>query len=195
MPVPMRALNQGNTGNIMEAMFTYVQEAFLLSFCLQNMALSAKPEHCNSTLLPSESESLSVMSDSLWPQRLYSPWNSPGQNPEVGSLSFLQGIFPTQGLNPGLLHFWQILYQLSHQGRPRILEWVAYPFSRGSSWPRNRTGVSCNSGRFCTNWATREAPVPAIPKRPITEVSGAKNNTLDNMCQVLSREQQRKNIL
>ena len=45
----------------------------------------------------------------------------------MGSLSFLQGIFPTQGLNPGLLHIRQILYHLSHQGSPRILEWVAYP--------------------------------------------------------------------
>ena len=69
-----------------------------------------------------------------------SPWNSPGQNARVGSLSFLQGIFPTQGLNPGLPHYRRILYQLSHKGSPRILEWVAYPFSRGSSQPRNQTG-------------------------------------------------------
>ena len=63
-----------------------------------------------------ESESQSVMSESLWPHGLYSPWNSPGQNTGVGSLSLLQGIFPTQGSNPGLLHCRQILYQLSHQG-------------------------------------------------------------------------------
>ena len=50
-----------------------------------------------------------------------------------GSLSFLQGTFPTQGLNPDLPHCRQILYQLSHKGSPRILEWVAFPFSRGSS--------------------------------------------------------------
>ena len=50
-----------------------------------------------------------------------------------GSLSLLPGIFPTQGSNPGLLHCKRILYQLSHQGSPRILEWVAYPFSSGSS--------------------------------------------------------------
>ena len=36
-----------------------------------------------------------------------------------------------------------------------ILEWVAYPFSRGSSWPRNQNGVSCIAGRFFTNWAIR----------------------------------------
>ena len=45
---------------------------------------------------------------------LYSPWNSPGQNTGVGSLSLLQGIFPTQGLNPGLLHCRQILYQMNY---------------------------------------------------------------------------------
>ena len=61
----------------------------------------------------------------------------------MGSLSLLQGIFPTQGLNPGLLHCRCILYQLSHKGSPRILEWVAYPFSSGSSQPRKQTGVSC----------------------------------------------------
>ena len=83
------------------------------------------------------------MSDSLRPHGLYSLWNSSGQSNRLGSRSLLQGIFPTQGLNPGLLHCGQILYQLSHKGSPRILDWVAYPFSRGSSWPRNRTGVSC----------------------------------------------------
>ena len=50
------------------------------------------------------SESGSVMSNSLWPHGLYSPWKSLGQNAGVGSLSLFQGIFPTQGLNPGLLH-------------------------------------------------------------------------------------------
>ena len=78
------------------------------------------------------------------PFGLYSLWNSLGQNTGVGSsLSLLQGILPSQGSNPGLLHCRRILYQLSHRGSPRILEWVAYPFSRGSSWPRNRTRVSC----------------------------------------------------
>ena len=69
-----------------------------------------------------------------------------------GSLSLLQGIFPTQGSNPGLPHCWQILYQLSHKGSPRILEWIVYPFFSGSSQPRNQTGVSCIAGRFFTNY-------------------------------------------
>ena len=51
----------------------------------------------------------------------------PGKNTGVGYHALLQGIFPTQGLNPGLLHCGWILYQLSYKGSPRILEWVAYP--------------------------------------------------------------------
>ena len=87
----------------------------------------------------------------------YSSWNSPGQNTGVGSLSLLQGIFPTQGSNPGLLHCWQILYQLSHKGSPRIRERVAYPFSSRSSRPRGQTGVSPIAGRFFSSLVTREA--------------------------------------
>ena len=75
----------------------------------------------------------------------------------VGNLSLLQGILPTQGSNPCLPHCRQILYQLSYKGNPRILEWVAYPFSSGSSWSRNQTGVSYIAGGFFTNWAIREA--------------------------------------
>ena len=55
----------------------------------------------------------------------------------MGSLSLLQGIFPTWESNPGLPHCRQILYQLSHNRSPRILEWVAYPFSIRSSWSIN----------------------------------------------------------
>ena len=51
-----------------------------------------------------ESETVIAMSDSLQPHGLYNPWNSPGQNTGVGSLSLLQEIFPNQGSNPGLLH-------------------------------------------------------------------------------------------
>ena len=86
-------------------------------------------------------------------------WNSLGQNTTVVGLSLLQGIFLTQGLNPGLPHCRHILYQLSHKGSPRILEWAAYPFSSRSSQPRNWTGVSCIAGRFFTNWAIRETPI------------------------------------
>ena len=64
------------------------------------------------------SESCSVMSNFFQPHGLYSPWNSPGQNTGVGSLSLLQGIFPAQGSNPGLPHCRRILHQLSHKGSP-----------------------------------------------------------------------------
>ena len=64
----------------------------------------------------SESESCSVVSNSLQPHGLYSPWNSPGQTTGVGSLYLLQGIFPTQGSNPVLPHCRWILHWLSYQG-------------------------------------------------------------------------------
>ena len=63
------------------------------------------------------SESRSVMPNSFPPHGLHSPWSSPGRNTGVGSLSLLQGIFPTQGSNPGLPHGGRILYQLSYHGR------------------------------------------------------------------------------
>ena len=95
--------------------------------------------------------------------------DSPGKNIIVGCHALLQGIFPTQGSNPGLLHCRWILYCLSHQGSPRILEWVAYPFSQGSSWPRNQTRVSCIAGRFFISWATREAHLqPAHTQKNLT---------------------------
>ena len=100
--------------------------------------------------------SRSVVSDSLRPHglkpaRLLCPWDSPGKNTGVGCHALLQGIFPTQGSNSGLPCCRQILYRLSHQGSPRILVWVAYPFSRGSSQSRNGTRVSCNAGGFFTS--------------------------------------------
>ena len=84
-------------------------------------------------------EVASVVSNSLQPPwtvaRLLCPGGSPGQRTGVGSHSIIQGIFPTQGSNPGLLCCRRTLYQLSHKGSPRILEWVAYPFSMGSPNP------------------------------------------------------------
>ena len=76
----------------------------------------------------SQSRSPAMQADSL-------PSEPPGKtkNTGVDSLSLLQGMFPTQESNWGLLHCRLILYQLSQKGSPRILEWVAYPISRGSS--------------------------------------------------------------
>ena len=82
-------------------------------------------------LMTCESESCTVLSDSLQPHGLYSPWNSPGQNTGVGSCSLLQGIFPTQGLNPGLLHCKWILYQLSYLGSLKLSsKWLVSPWWR-----------------------------------------------------------------
>ena len=99
------------------------------------------------------------------------------KNTGVGSLSFFQGISPIQESNQGLLHCRQILYQLSYAPtlkmkvkvtqscltlcdpmyytvhgilQARVLEWVAFPFSRGSSLPKDRTQVSRIAGRFFT---------------------------------------------
>ena len=69
-----------------------MEQSFLIPFTVVHNAAVYK------------SESRSVVSDSLRPHELYSPWTSPGQNTEVGTLSLLQGILPTQGSNPGLPH-------------------------------------------------------------------------------------------
>ena len=120
--------------------------SWLSTFAFQSLIMKVK----------SESESHSVVPNSLQPHELYTPWNSPGQNTGVDSLSLLQGIFLTQGSNPGLPYCRRILYQLSPKGSPRILEWAAYSFSSRSSWPRNWTRVSCIAGGLLTNWATRD---------------------------------------
>ena len=83
------------------------------------------------------------MSDSLWPHGRYSSWNSPGQNTGVGSLSLLQGVFPTQGLNPGDLHCGWILYQLNYKER-RLSFTDSFSRSFLSSWPCH-TGMLQNS--------------------------------------------------
>ena len=102
-------------------------------------------------------ESCSVVSDSLQPHGLYNPWNSPGQNTGVGSLSLLQGIFPTQGWNPGLPHCRWIFLPPELQGKSKNTGVAAYPFSSESFQPRNRTRVSYIAGRFFTNWAIGDA--------------------------------------
>ena len=79
-----------------------------------------------------------IVADSLWPHG-HSPWNSPGQNTGVSSLFPSPRDLPNPGIEP-IPHCRWILYQLSQKGSPRILDWVAYSFSSGSSQPRNRIG-------------------------------------------------------
>ena len=68
------------------------------------------------------------------------------------------GDLPNSGLNPGLTHGGQIFYQLSQKGSPRILEWVAYPFSSGFSRHMNRTGVFCIASGFFNQLSYQGSP-------------------------------------
>jgi len=102
----------------------------------------------------SESQSCSVVSDSLRPHGLYSPWNSPGQNTGMYILSFLQGIFPTQGSNPGLPHCRQILYQLSYKPRvpsnsPQCVLWIT---SSTQAIEGGLNKAPRDNGRFLFSW-------------------------------------------
>ena len=126
-------------------MTTYIEkitQSFIHSAPGQAEVSTRKMDRCEhhcvcAYICLSESESCSVVSNSLQPHGLYSPWNSPGQNTRVGSLFLPQGIFPTQGSNRGLPHCRQILYQLSHKGSPRmgslsLRQWI-FP-TRESNW-------------------------------------------------------------
>ena len=86
-------------------------------------ALSAEPER------PRAAAAAAQLFATPWTvaARFFSPWDSPGKNTVVGSHSLLQGIFQTQGLNPGLLHCRQILYHLIHLGSPIV-------YGVGKSW-------------------------------------------------------------
>ena len=109
------------------------------------------------TILCCACQVASVMSNSLWRHGLYSPWNSLGQNTEVGSVSLLQGIFPTKGSNPGLLLYRQILDQLSHKGWP----------SKGCKNPGQR-----QSSPFAFRW--RDLTIVSWNDRP--DYTGLKGN-------------------
>ena len=106
------------------------------------------------------------MSDSLQSHGLYSPWNSLGQNTGVCSLSLLQGIFPTHGSNPGLLHGRRTPYQLSHKGstsKPFSSVQFSHSVLSDSLWPHESQHArppcpsptprvysnSCASSRWC----------------------------------------------
>ena len=96
------------------------------------------------------------MSNSLQPHELYRPWNSPDQNTGVSCCSLLQGIFPTQGSNPGLPHCRQILYQLSHKGSPFICyhsvvhqALLSMEFSRQEYWSGSISSVAQSHQTLC----------------------------------------------
>ena len=129
LPLSQQGRPRGYMYSIVNHVMYYVYVSFLIkiyfdSGCFLVIFLHSNEKKC---LHNSESESRSVVSDSLRPHGLYSLWNSLGQNTGVGSLSLFQGVFPNQGLNPGLSHCWRILLPVEPQGKPKILEWVAIP--------------------------------------------------------------------
>ena len=124
-------------------------QLFVTPWTIQSMEFS-RPVGSLSLLQGIEPRSPALQPDSLPAE----PQEKP-KNTGVVSLSLLQQIFPTQGSNPGLLHCSQILYQLSHKGSPRILEWLAI-FLQWIFLTQESTRVSCIAVGFFTNWAIRE---------------------------------------
>ena len=112
--------------------------------------------------------SRSVVSDSLQPPGLYSPWNSPVHSTGVGSLCLLQGIFPTQGLNPGLPHCRRILHQLGHQGNTHLwsMQYLSVhplsPLSQlfpSSLWSAHQESLMT----LLRSFSSTRAPQPTVP--------------------------------
>ena len=113
------------------------------------------------------SESRSVLSNSLQPQNL-AECSLPGSSVhgilQAGILEWVTfpspGDLPNPGIEPRSPALQADSLPAEPKGSPRILEWVACPFSKGSSRPRNQTGVSCIAGGFFfTSWAIREEHV------------------------------------
>ena len=127
------------------------------SVCVQVKSLYSCPTLCNS------------MDCSL--PRLLCPVGFSRQEYWSGWPCPSSGIFPTQGSNPGLLYCGQILYCLSHQGSPRILEWVVYPFSRGifQTQELNWGLLNCRQILYQLNYQGLNHAV--LPPR-VTELSG-----------------------
>ena len=109
-------------------------------------------------------ESNSVVSSSLQPRGLYNSWISPGENSGVGSRSLVQGIFPTQGSNPGLQHCSQIFLPTEPGGQPwesevhinmpegeRILPWSLFNSYREKTAHSDSAGYACVN-RGCLWW-------------------------------------------
>ena len=118
------------------------------------------------------SESCSVVSDSLWAHGLYSPWNSPGQDTGVGSLSLLQGIFPTQGSNPGspLLLIVGGFFT-SWATRESITAWAKQISWDSETWTWERWGHSDKNRRSRTGleWQLGSCWQTGMPRRGARE--------------------------
>ena len=102
----------------------------------------------------------SVMSDSLRTHQLWVPmlpWNSPGKNTGVDCHFLFQGVYLGPRIKTRSPTLQADSLPTEPAEKPRRVEWVAYPFFRGTFQLRNQTGVSCTVGRFFTSWATQEA--------------------------------------
>ena len=148
--------------------------------CVRTSKCFLGAKHCGSV-----SVSCSVVSDSLQPHelqpsRLLCPWDSQGKNTGVGCHFLLQGIFLTQGSNPGLLHCRQILYHLSLQGtRQKDLQihwwllriqppfcWFLGHFGFPSQSLQGFTGVTFRKSSWCQKVSSPFIPAPGSPHRP-----------------------------
>ena len=98
----------------------------------------------------------------LW-GHLYSPWNSPGQNTGVDSLSLLQRIFPTQGSNPGLPHYRWIFYQLSYQGSPDELLYDSKKWQMNARLQSTPALTFFYTSRWRTPWPWSHSGVNNLP--------------------------------
>ena len=146
----------------------------------------------------SQSESRSVMSDSSQPHGVYSPWNSPGQNTGVGSLSLLQGIFPTQESNPGLLHCRWIPYQLSHK-RPhanvRVRTQTRLGDSKFPPFLRNSKKSLCWNGFFSTPvWLDRLLALELKAQGQILARDQGKLLSLSGSESLIPQEKQKRHL-
>ena len=129
-----------------------------------------------------ESVSCSVMPDSLRPHelqptKLLCPWDFPGKDTGVGCHFLIQGIFPTQRSNPGLLHCRQILYRLSYKGSPIFAAphmWDLVPK------PGIEPETPALEGHNLNHWTTRDIPdtKEAIPKSSLSVHCSGKNGKL-----------------
>ena len=102
------------------------------------------------------------------------PWNPPGQNPGVGNLSLVQGIFPTQGLNPGLTHCRWILYQLSHQGTPKNTEVGCHALFQGifPTQELNLGVLHCSQILYHVSHQVSPAAAAAELQQPLKGIQG-----------------------
>ena len=135
----------------------------------------------------SESESCSVVSDSLRPHGLYSPWNSLGQNTGVGSLPGISRDLPKPGIKPGLLHCRRILYQLSHKGSKRKQTDPLHSFRDSSVPPLIIHGWKC---LFCSSTIVWSDEGPFVPSKRLLILTILFLNTLELLWKISSRRHQ-----